>query len=142
MGCDGAVCIKVAPANTIAILKLGETQNINLNLKNRDDVENTYSVRLNSPNPNVAVDIAPTHVALKNGEEKKVNVQLTSLIISEEPITLDIIVENTAAGKGGDSATVTINSLIAVGSVPDLGALEILAIFSAASLLIYRKTKI
>ncbi len=143
LGCEGPVCIRVAPANTIAILKLGETQNINLNLKNRDNVENIYSVSLVSSNPNVAVGIAPISVALKNGEEKKVNVQLTSLIINDQPITLNILVKNTdIANKPGDYAAVTINSSIAVGSVPDLGALEILAIFAAASLLIYRKTKI
>ncbi len=142
LGCDGAICIKVAPENTIAILKLGETQNINLNLKNRADVENTYSVSLVSPNPNVVVGIAPVQVTLKNGEEKKVNVQLTSLVINDQQITSNILVKNTDPLKKNDFATVTINSSIAVGSVPDIGALEILVIFAAASFMVYRKIKI
>ncbi len=139
LGCDGEKCIKLTPVSTLAILALGETQPFDLVLQNRDDFARTYSVSLVNPDPRVSVDISPTQIALLNGEEKKISLKLTSLEISDQQITQNILVQNIAPEKSGDSAVSAVNVSIAIGSVPAIGVAGIVLLLFVSSVLVYRR---
>ncbi len=140
LGCDGPVCIKVMPKETAEVLRLGETRTLNFLLKNRDDFTRTYSISLASVDPRVSVEIAPIQATLINGEEKTVTLGLTSLAITDQLIVQNIIVQNTDPLKSADVTTSSINISVALGSVPEIGPLEIGLIFVLAAFLLYGKT--
>ncbi|MBI2085309.1 MAG: fibronectin type III domain-containing protein [Candidatus Aenigmarchaeota archaeon] len=140
LGCDGLVCVKVTPKETAEVLKLGETRTLNLLLKNRDDFTRTYSISLSSADPRISVEITPVQVTLNNGEEKTVTLGLTSLLITDQLIVQNIIVKNVDPSKSADVATSAINISVAVGVVPEIGAVEVGLIFVLATLALYSKT--
>ncbi|MBI1972240.1 MAG: fibronectin type III domain-containing protein [Candidatus Aenigmarchaeota archaeon] len=139
-GCDGPVCIRATPGSSVAILTLGQTQTLNLALKNRDDFARTYSITLSSADPKIFVDIAPAQVTLNNGEEKTVAVGLTSLAVTDQQVTQNIIVKNTDPSKPLDVATSGISISVAISAVPGIGAVEVAAIFVLAALVVYVKS--
>ena len=138
LGCDGSVCIKVSPEQTIAILTLGETEIVDLLLKNRGDETKTYEVLLSSVDPKVLIEIAPTFVSLANGEEKTVSVQVTSVVIDDQQITQTIVVKNTINEL--DAATSTVKISIAISSIPGIGVLGVVLIFILAALAVYTRS--
>ncbi|MBI3413509.1 MAG: hypothetical protein HY051_05525, partial [Candidatus Aenigmarchaeota archaeon] len=139
LGCEGVVCIKVTPKDTAAILTLGKTQTISLQLKNRADDTRKYSISLISSDPKVLTEISPTQITLANGEIKTVKVLLTSLVLDERQIIQNIKVENIATNADFEVSSIRI--AIAISTLPEIGAVEVVAIFALAALIVYLKSK-
>lgn len=138
LGCNGAVCIDVTPPESLMIFVVGETQSIDLLLRNRGDDSRTYNVDLVGNKISIHTQISPAQVTIATGQSAVARVTMTAVAFTNDQMLQNIAVTNINDAADTDSSLMRVS--IALSSLPDVSVLGILFMAMLASaVLLFKK---
>ncbi len=134
LGCVGSQCVDVTPPESLMIFTVGETQSIDLVLRNRGDDSRTYSVTLSGNTINIHTQISPAQLTIPAGQTDVARITMTAVAFTSDQMLQNIAVTNIGNAADTDSSLVRVS--IALSSLPDVSMLGIafMAVLAAAAL--------
>lgn len=139
LGCVGSQCIDVTPPESLMIFTVGETQTIDLVLRNRGDNTRTYSVALNGNTINIHTQISPAQLTIPAGQADVARITMTAVAFTSDQLLQNIAVTNVNDASDADISLVRVS--IVLSSLPDVSifGMVIVAVLASAALFFRKK---